>query len=91
MRGPFVPLKQSVRNTRVSSGRNTAKHKLTLWTVRWRSEHRLRPSADRPVVEKPEKPEGDGFGKNAFLASSRIVRGAREREMCPRAISIMFW
>jgi hypothetical protein len=45
------------------------KHKLTLWTVRWKSEHRPRPSADRPasgvdrpVVEKPEKPEGDGFG-----------------------------
>jgi hypothetical protein len=46
------------------------KHTLTLQIVRWRSEHRLRPSADhpassadRPVVEKPENPEGDGFGK----------------------------
>jgi hypothetical protein len=49
------------------------KRKLTLRTVRWRSEHRPRPSADRPtsgadrpVVEKPEKPEGDGFGKIHF-------------------------
>ena len=45
-------------------------HKLTLWIVRLKSEHRPRPSADRPasgadrpVVIKPEKPEGDGFGK----------------------------
>jgi hypothetical protein len=49
------------------------KHKLTLRTVRRRSEHRPRPSLDRPassedrpVVVKPEKPEGDGFGKIHF-------------------------
>jgi hypothetical protein len=49
------------------------KHKLTLRIVRRRSEHRPRPSADRPasgvdhpVVEKPENPEGDGFGKMYF-------------------------
>jgi hypothetical protein len=49
------------------------KHKLTLRTVRKRSEHHPRPSedrpassADRPVVEKPEKPECDGFGKMHF-------------------------
>ena len=42
---------------------------LTLWTV----------------VEKPDKPEGDGFGKIYFLASSRIVWGAwpdRLRLLC---------
>jgi hypothetical protein len=44
------------------------KHKLTLRTIRYKSEHRPRPSADRPasgadrpVVVKLEKPEGDGF------------------------------
>jgi hypothetical protein len=49
------------------------KQKLTLRTLRRRSEHRPRPSTDRPalgadcpVVEKPEKPEGDGFGKMHF-------------------------
>jgi hypothetical protein len=46
---------------------------LTLRTVRRRSKHCSRPSADRPassadrpVVEKPENPEGDGFGKMHF-------------------------
>jgi hypothetical protein len=50
------------------------KHKLTLRTIQWRSEHRPRPSADRPasgadrpIVVKPKKPEGDGFGK--FISS----------------------
>jgi hypothetical protein len=49
------------------------KHKLTLQTVRWRSEHHPRPSMDRaasgadhPIVEKPENPEGDGFNKIHF-------------------------
>jgi hypothetical protein len=49
------------------------KHDLTLWTVRRRSEHSPRPStdrsasgADRPAVEKTEKPEGDGFDKMHF-------------------------
>jgi hypothetical protein len=49
------------------------KHKLTLWTIRWRSEHHPRPSTarpasgvDRPVVEEPEKPERDEFSKMHF-------------------------
>jgi hypothetical protein len=42
------------------------KHKLALRTIRWKSKHRPRPSADRPVGEKLEKPEGDRFGKMHF-------------------------
>jgi hypothetical protein len=49
------------------------KHELTLQTVRKRSEHHPGPRADRsasdtdhPIIEKPEKPEGDGFGKVHF-------------------------
>jgi hypothetical protein len=49
------------------------KHKLTLRSVQWRSEHSPKPSADRPtsgadrpVVEIPEKPEGGGFSKMHF-------------------------
>jgi hypothetical protein len=67
MRGPFGPLRQTVRDTRVSLGQeHCKKHKLTLRTVRWRSKHRPRPNADRLVGEKPENPEGDGFGKMYF-------------------------
>jgi hypothetical protein len=54
------------------------KHTLTLWTVRRRSEHCARPSADRlassadcPTIEKPDKPEGDGFGKMHFYRPRR--------------------
>jgi hypothetical protein len=50
--------------------RTLQKCKSTLRTVRWNNEHRPRPSVDRlalgaehPVVVKPKKPEGDGFGK----------------------------
>jgi hypothetical protein len=56
-----------------ASDRNYANHAFTLWTIRNRREHCLRPSSDRltsradhPVVEKLEKPEGDGFGKMHF-------------------------
>jgi hypothetical protein len=58
---------------RCASDRNYAKHAFTLWTIRRRKEHRPEPSsdrpasgADRPPVEKPEKPEGDRFGKMHF-------------------------
>jgi hypothetical protein len=66
------------------SDRNYANHTFTLRSVRSRREHCPWPSSDRsisgancPLIEKSEKTEGDGFGKNAFLASSRTVRGAR--------------
>jgi hypothetical protein len=46
------------------------KHMSLLRTVRWKSKHRLRPCADRPVSgadrpvgEKPKKPEGNGFSQ----------------------------
>jgi hypothetical protein len=49
------------------------KHVLLLRTIRKRGEHRSGPSSDHPalgvdslVVEKPEKPKGDGFGKMHF-------------------------
>jgi hypothetical protein len=49
------------------------KHKFTLWTIRWRSEHRPRPSADRPtsgadrpVGEKQENPKVTGLVKCIF-------------------------
>jgi hypothetical protein len=52
------------------------KHKTTLRTVRWRSEHCPRPSADRlasgadrPIGEKPEKPKGNEFGKMNYKRS----------------------
>jgi hypothetical protein len=58
---------------RCASDRNYAKLAFTLWTVRRRREHRLGPSsdrpasgADRPLVEKTEKPEGDRFAKMHF-------------------------
>jgi hypothetical protein len=59
------------------------KHKSTLRTVRWKSKHRLRPSADRPasgadrpVGEEPKNPKVTGSVK-WIIASSRTVRGAR--------------
>jgi hypothetical protein len=67
MHGPSWPLRWTVHDTRVSLGKeHCKKHKLTLWTVRWRSEHRPASGADHPVVEKLEKPKGDGFGKMHF-------------------------
>jgi hypothetical protein len=58
---------------RCALDRNYAKLAFTLQTVRRRREHHPGPSADcpasgadRPLVEKPEKPEGDGFGKMHF-------------------------
>jgi hypothetical protein len=74
MHEPSEPLRQTVHDTRVSLGQEHCKKTLfTLWTVRRRSEQRLRPSAnrpalgvDRPVVEKPKNPEGDGFSKMHF-------------------------
>jgi hypothetical protein len=59
------------------------KHKSTLWTVRWKSKHYPRPSADRPasgadrsVGAEPKNPKVTGLVK-WILASSRTVRGAR--------------
>jgi hypothetical protein len=59
------------------------KSKSTLWTVRRKSKHRLRPHADRPtsradrpVGEEPKNPKVTGSVK-WIIASSRTVRGAR--------------
>jgi hypothetical protein len=59
------------------------KHKSTLWTVRLRSKHHPRPSADRlasgadrPVGAEPKTPKVTGSIK-WIIASSRTVRGAR--------------
>jgi hypothetical protein len=59
------------------------KHKSTLRTVRWKSKHRLRPSADRPasgadrpIGAEPENPKVTSLVK-WIIASSRTVRGAR--------------
>jgi hypothetical protein len=76
---------------RCASHRNNAKLAFTLRTVRRRREHgpgpssdRLSLGADRPLVEKPEKPEGDGFGKMHFwrprgpsMVHDRTIRGAQ--------------
>jgi hypothetical protein len=63
------PLRRTVHQGDPRTG-TLHKRKTTLQTVRWRSEHRPRPSVDRPasgvdrpVGEEPEKPESDGFGK----------------------------
>jgi hypothetical protein len=74
MHGLSGPLQWTVCDTRVSlEQEHCKKTSFTLRTVRRRSEHRPRPSedrlasgVDRPVVEKPEKPEGDRFGKMHF-------------------------
>jgi hypothetical protein len=52
------------------------KHMSLLRTVRWKSKHRLRPRADRPVGEEPKNPKVTGSVK-WIIASSRTVRGAR--------------
>jgi hypothetical protein len=59
------------------------KHKSTLRTVRWKSKHRPRPSADRPASgadrpdgAEPKKLKVTGLVK-WIIASSRTVRGAR--------------
>jgi hypothetical protein len=39
------------------------KHMSLLWTVRWKSKHRLRPCADRPVGEEPKNPKVMGSVK----------------------------
>jgi hypothetical protein len=52
------------------------KHKSTLWTVWWKSKHRPRPSADRPIGEEPKNSKVTGSVK-WIIASSRTVRGAR--------------
>jgi hypothetical protein len=61
---------------------NAKKHKSTLRTVRWKSKHRPRPSADRPasgadrpVGEEPKNPKVTGSIK-WIIVPSRIVRGA---------------
>jgi hypothetical protein len=79
--GPSGPLRRTVRALAADRPRHQddprtgtlQKHKFTLWTIRWRSEHRPRPSVDRPasgtdrpVGEKLEKPKGDEFGKMYF-------------------------
>ena len=56
----------TVRDTRVRLGQEHCKKSFTLLVVRRRSEHRLRPSADRLVVVKLDKPEGGRFGKIHF-------------------------
>jgi hypothetical protein len=45
-------------------------------TVRWKSKHRLRPRADRPVGAEPKNPKVTGSVK-WIIASSGTVRGAR--------------
>jgi hypothetical protein len=59
------------------------KHKSTLRTVRWKSKHRLGPSADRPasgadrpVSAEPKNPKVTGSVK-WIIASLRTVRSAR--------------
>jgi hypothetical protein len=47
-----------------------------LRTVWWKSKHRPRPRADRPVGEEPKNPKVTGSVK-WIIASSRTVRGAR--------------
>jgi hypothetical protein len=58
---------------RCALDKNYAKLAFTLWILRRRREHRLGPSsdrpasgADRPLVEKTEKPKGDRFAKMHF-------------------------
>jgi hypothetical protein len=58
------------------------KHKSTLRTVRWKSKHRPRPSADRPAIgadrpvgEEPKNPKVTGSVK-WIIASLRTIRGA---------------
>jgi hypothetical protein len=72
------------------------KRESTLWTVRWKSKHRSRPSADRPasgvdrpVGEEPKNPKVTGSVK-WIIASSRTVRGARpDRPRLP--LSDIWW
>jgi hypothetical protein len=98
-RGPSGPLRRTARNTRVSLGQNQCKkHKSTLQTIRWKSKHRPRPSADcpasgadHPVGEEPKNPKVTGSVK-WIIASSRTVRGVRpDRPRLPLSMLYCRW
>jgi hypothetical protein len=62
------------------------KHKSTLWTVRWKSKHRPRPSADRPasgadrlVGAEPKNPKVTGSIKLIIALSVFQTRGTLNR------------
>jgi hypothetical protein len=66
VREPIGPFRRTVRDTRVSLGQELCKTRVNTADCSKEKQDRLGPSLDRPVVEKPEKPEGDGFGKMHF-------------------------
>jgi hypothetical protein len=64
---------QTVRDTRASLGHGLCKTRVNSADYSKEKQDRSRPSSDRsasganrPVVEKPEKHEGDGFGEMHF-------------------------